>query len=164
MASSRGRSSRGRTSGPPCIYYVDVMNIKCICYVYTMNINCILIFILCSGQRNNERTVSGKAFAWRLLGMMPAISKAATSEQREQHCAMEEQHTRASSAMKELAHAPSTSISPTPLLWYAIFGPRALVASKEQCAAIALNIPRACQRGVVRGNRTAPSASPHYSL
>ena len=27
---------------------------------------------------NNDRTVGGKTFAWRLLGMMPSISKAAT--------------------------------------------------------------------------------------
>ncbi len=32
-------------------------------------------------SRNNDRTVSGKAYAWRLLGMMPAISKAATVAQ-----------------------------------------------------------------------------------
>ncbi len=30
---------------------------------------------------NNDRTVSGKASAWRLLGMMPAISKASTVAQ-----------------------------------------------------------------------------------
>ncbi len=30
---------------------------------------------------NNDRTVSGKAYAWRLLGMMPGISKAATVAQ-----------------------------------------------------------------------------------
>jgi hypothetical protein len=30
---------------------------------------------------NNNSTVSGKAYAWRLLGMMPAISKAATVAQ-----------------------------------------------------------------------------------
>ena len=29
-------------------------------------------------SRNNDRTVSGKAYAWQLLGMMPGISKAAT--------------------------------------------------------------------------------------
>jgi hypothetical protein len=29
-------------------------------------------------SRNNDRTVAGKSFAWRLLGMMPSISKAAT--------------------------------------------------------------------------------------
>ncbi len=29
-------------------------------------------------SRNNDHTVSGKAYAWRLLEMMPAISKAAT--------------------------------------------------------------------------------------
>ena len=32
-------------------------------------------------SRNNEGTVSGKAYAWRLLGMMPAVSKAATVAQ-----------------------------------------------------------------------------------
>ncbi len=32
-------------------------------------------------SRNNDRTVSGKAYAWRLLGMMPAVSKAATVAQ-----------------------------------------------------------------------------------
>ena len=32
-------------------------------------------------SRNNDRTVGGKAFAWRLLGMMPSISKAATVSQ-----------------------------------------------------------------------------------
>ena len=33
-------------------------------------------------SRNNDRTVSGKAYAWRLLGMMPpGISKAATVAQ-----------------------------------------------------------------------------------
>ncbi len=30
---------------------------------------------------NNDCTVSGKSYAWRLLGMMPAISKAATVAQ-----------------------------------------------------------------------------------
>ncbi len=30
---------------------------------------------------NNNHTVSGKAYGWRLLGMMPAISKAATVAQ-----------------------------------------------------------------------------------
>ena len=29
-------------------------------------------------SRNNDRTVAGKSFAWRLLGLMPSISKAAT--------------------------------------------------------------------------------------
>ncbi len=29
-------------------------------------------------SRNNDRTVAGKSFAWRLLGMMPSLSKAAT--------------------------------------------------------------------------------------
>ena len=34
---------------------------------------------LCAvASRNNDRTVAGKAFAWRLLGMMPSVSKAAT--------------------------------------------------------------------------------------
>jgi hypothetical protein len=32
-------------------------------------------------SRNNDQTVGGKAFAWRLLGMMPSISKAATVSQ-----------------------------------------------------------------------------------
>ncbi len=32
-------------------------------------------------SRNNNCTVSGKAYAWRLLGMMPGISKAATVAQ-----------------------------------------------------------------------------------
>ena len=32
-------------------------------------------------SRNNDRTVAGKSFAWRLLGMMPSISKAATVSQ-----------------------------------------------------------------------------------
>ena len=34
-------------------------------------------------SRNNDRTVAGKSFAWRLLGMMPSISKAATVLQTE---------------------------------------------------------------------------------
>ena len=29
-------------------------------------------------SRNNDRTVAGKSFAWRLLGLMPSISKAST--------------------------------------------------------------------------------------
>jgi hypothetical protein len=32
-------------------------------------------------SRNNDSTVSGKAYAWRLLGMMPTISKVATVAQ-----------------------------------------------------------------------------------
>ncbi len=37
--------------------------------------------LLSNISSNNDRTVSGKAYAWRLLGMMPAISKAATVAQ-----------------------------------------------------------------------------------
>ncbi len=37
---------------------------------------CIVVFAVAS--RNNDRTVAGKSFAWRLLGMMPSLSKAAT--------------------------------------------------------------------------------------
>ena len=37
---------------------------------------CLLHFAVAS--RNNDRTVAGKSFAWRLLGLMPSISKAAT--------------------------------------------------------------------------------------
>ncbi len=36
---------------------------------------------------NNDRTVSGKSYAWRLLGMMPAISKVATVAQTSEWCA-----------------------------------------------------------------------------
>ena len=39
------------------------------------------IVFLTVASRNNDRTVSGKAYAWRLLGMMPAISRAATVAQ-----------------------------------------------------------------------------------
>jgi hypothetical protein len=35
-------------------------------------------------SRNNDRTVGGKTFAWRLLGMLPSISKAATVSQTEE--------------------------------------------------------------------------------
>ena len=38
-----------------------------------------LLFAVAS--RNNDLTVSGTAYAWRLLGMMPAVSKAATVAQ-----------------------------------------------------------------------------------
>ena len=36
---------------------------------------------LAVASRNNDRTVASKAFAWRLLGMMPSVSKAATVAQ-----------------------------------------------------------------------------------
>ena len=38
-------------------------------------------FLQAVASRNNDRTVAGKSFAWRLLGMMPSISKAATVSQ-----------------------------------------------------------------------------------
>jgi hypothetical protein len=37
--------------------------------------------VLAVASRNNDRTVAGKAYAWRLLGMMPAVSNAATVAQ-----------------------------------------------------------------------------------
>ena len=37
--------------------------------------------VLAVASRNNDRTVAGKAYAWRLLGMMPAVSRAATVTQ-----------------------------------------------------------------------------------
>ncbi len=53
---------------------------------YSAFINCIIIenaytLLIAVASRNNDRTVSGKAYAWRLLGMMPAVSKAATVAQ-----------------------------------------------------------------------------------
>ncbi len=39
---------------------------------------CLCCAVACS---NSDRAVSGKAFAWRLLGMMPSISRAATLAQ-----------------------------------------------------------------------------------
>ncbi len=36
------------------------------------------MFFFAVASRNNDRTVAGKSFAWRLLGMMPSLSKAAT--------------------------------------------------------------------------------------
>jgi hypothetical protein len=40
-------------------------------------------FLQAVASRNNDRTVPGKSFAWRLLGMMPSISKAETVLQTE---------------------------------------------------------------------------------
>lgn len=62
-----------------------VMYIQCICHVHTIHFSkiCLIYMLLIISSltvasRNNDRTVSGKAFAWRLLGMMPALSKTAT--------------------------------------------------------------------------------------
>ncbi len=53
---------------------------------YSVFINCVIIehaytLLFAVASRNNDRTVSGQAYAWRLLGMMPAVSKAATVAQ-----------------------------------------------------------------------------------
>ena len=45
-------------------------------YDGTQYVTCIVYFAVAS--RNNDRTVAGKSFAWRMLGMMPSLSKAAT--------------------------------------------------------------------------------------
>ena len=42
----------------------------------------ILVFLYFTvASRNNDLTVASKAYAWRLLGKMPAISKSATVSQ-----------------------------------------------------------------------------------
>ena len=60
-----------------CILYSYLCIIPSLIYVY---MNAYIVFLTVA-SRNNDRTVSGKAYAWRLLGMMPAISKAATVAQ-----------------------------------------------------------------------------------
>ena len=60
-----------------CILYPYLCIIHGLIYVY---MNAYIVFLTVA-SRNNDRTVSGKAYAWRLLGMMPAISKAATVAQ-----------------------------------------------------------------------------------
>ncbi len=56
------------------------MYIQFISIVYTFDIHSYhLLFAVASHK--NDRTVSGKAYAWRLLGMMPAIPKAGTVAQ-----------------------------------------------------------------------------------
>ncbi len=62
------------------IYKVYTQCIVHIFIVYILNINAYTPFFAVA-SRSNDRTVSGKAYAWRLLGMMPAISKAATVAQ-----------------------------------------------------------------------------------
>ena len=63
------------------------MYLQCIYVIYFVYIHGIYIariayyLFIAVASRNNDRTVSGKAYAWRLLGMMPGISKAATVAQ-----------------------------------------------------------------------------------
>ena len=45
-------------------------------YDDSLYMTCSVVFAVAS--RNNDRTVAGKSFAWRLLGMMPSLSEAAT--------------------------------------------------------------------------------------
>ncbi len=63
-----------------CIYNEYQLYILCISNEYQLYIHSYHMFFAVA-SRNNDRTVSGKAYAWRLLGMMPAISKAATVAQ-----------------------------------------------------------------------------------
>ncbi len=56
------------------------MYIHFISIVYTFDVHSYHLFFAVASC-NNDHTVSGKAYAWRLLGMMPAISKAATVAQ-----------------------------------------------------------------------------------
>ena len=51
---------------------ISVILLSYICHTYSY---CLFWAV---ASRNNDRTVASKAFAWRLLGMMPSISKAAT--------------------------------------------------------------------------------------
>ena len=60
-----------------CISYSYVVIICSLIYVY---MKAYIVFLTVASS-NNDRTVSGKAYAWRLLGMMPAISRAATVAQ-----------------------------------------------------------------------------------
>jgi hypothetical protein len=53
-------------------------------YDGTRYMRCIVFFAVAS--RNNDRTVAGKSFAWRLLGMIPSLSKAATVLQTDEWC------------------------------------------------------------------------------
>jgi hypothetical protein len=63
-----------------CIYIVYTSYIFHIFMVYTSQVHAYNMFFAVA-SRNNDRTVSGKAYAWRLLGMMSGISKAATVAQ-----------------------------------------------------------------------------------
>ena len=59
-----------------CIYVIYFI------YIHGLYIASIPYYLFIAvASRNNDRTVSGKAYAWRLLGMMPGISKAATVAQ-----------------------------------------------------------------------------------
>ena len=63
-----------------CIYNAYTSYILYKFMVYTQQVYAYYLFFAVA-SRNNDRTVSGKAYAWRLLGMMPGISKAATVAQ-----------------------------------------------------------------------------------
>ncbi len=64
----------------PCIFNEYQSYILCIFNEYQLYIHSYHLFFAVASS-NNDSTVSGKAYAWRLLGMMPAISKAATVAQ-----------------------------------------------------------------------------------
>ncbi len=64
----------------PCIFNEYQLYILCIFNEYQLYIRSNHLFFAVSSS-NNDSTVSGKAYDWRLLGMMPAISKAASVAQ-----------------------------------------------------------------------------------
>ncbi len=67
------------------VLYIYIIYMVYIWYIadkymsYTRYMTCIrTILCFAVASHNNDRTMAGKSFAWRLLGMAPSLSKAAT--------------------------------------------------------------------------------------
>jgi hypothetical protein len=64
-----------------CIYNVYSIYVIYFAYIHGIYIASTCLLSVHVPSRNNDCTVSGKAYAWQLLGMMPGISKATTVAQ-----------------------------------------------------------------------------------